>query len=974
MKRLHIPVILILVLSLLLPFQYIAASPSLAASAATEKNLLAVDSSSQTLFAYFNTGNRLLFRSEDGGYTWKNSGLGTNLNGSSLVALETSPTYYSDRTISAATASALYQSTDGGVTFSRILSLPYDNVTGNFTSLACGAGGKLAAGTTTGQTGGGIVFYNDQVWQNLEIAGKDVLSLAFSPRENYSGWLLAGTYDGESVQVENWIDDGGWNKAYPAALLYSPEPVEPQSAELTIYNGDDNSPFSQVFVAVNGTGSGSDLYKIRYGNESLSVVDMDVNGKNTSCSVQSAALAGSTSNGHLAAGLAGSNMVKRRTDIENISGAWSDSTFPPGGSANVNLKYVRGEGAILYAVTTGPGCGVYYSWDYGDIFQPLPPNHTPAVDDLKVTGTSVDSVSLAWTVPDDSDDSGEHSTPYPPDNATNIATRLTFQWRGSEGTPTYDFQLSETSDFSKLVENQTGLERTYWTTINRLKNSTLYYWQIRYNWDGEYSDWETRSFSTAAYSGHTAYDIRYYTQIVNSDTWDRATQCSGEPAPKAPGATQSFTVPGLRSRTTYYFALKIGDKMLNWSDISNCVAGTTKTPSNGDGVPPGRVTDLKVIATTGDSAVLQWTAPGDDEYSGTATRYDIRYREKKVFDVSAWDSLQQAAGEPAPQPAGSLEKFTVKGLQSDTDYYFAIRTADEVFNWSKLSVLAVGTTQDTTPPDPITDLQVSASTTDSLSLTWTASGDDGLIGTASHYDIRYTTQEGNEDYKTWKAVAGPQPKKVGQKEQLTINNLASDTLFYVIIRVADEVPNWSAMSPQVTGRTQAKPAPPTSTTNPPTLTPTPKGTVTSGDAIIHTTSSPQRDDKPLPVAAIFKVTDLKVSKEKASPGEALVVTATISNNGNVTGDYIAQLMVNGQVESQAAVSALAAGAQDSVQFEFKKDAAGSYNLQVGEKTSVIKVVKPIRSWVWILIAFVILLIILLILRQVLHWGFKGDKK
>ena len=46
---------------------------------------------------------------------------------------------------------------------------------------------------------------------------------------------------------------------------------------------------------------------------------------------------------------------------------------------------------------------------------------------------------------------------------------------------------------------------------------------------------------------------------------------------------------------------------------------------------------------------------------------------------------------------------------------------------------------DTTPPATVADLTPSNVTTTSVTLTWTAPGDDGLTGTAASYDIRYST-------------------------------------------------------------------------------------------------------------------------------------------------------------------------------------------------------------------------------------------
>lgn len=59
-------------------------------------------------------------------------------------------------------------------------------------------------------------------------------------------------------------------------------------------------------------------------------------------------------------------------------------------------------------------------------------------------------------------------------------------------------------------------------------------------------------------------------------------------------------------------------------------------------------------------------------------------------------------------------------------------------------------TYDTTPPSTITNLSNSNITQNSVNLSWTAPGDDGNIGTASSYDIRYSTSIINES--NWEAL------------------------------------------------------------------------------------------------------------------------------------------------------------------------------------------------------------------------------
>jgi chitodextrinase len=84
----------------------------------------------------------------------------------------------------------------------------------------------------------------------------------------------------------------------------------------------------------------------------------------------------------------------------------------------------------------------------------------------------------------------------------------------------------------------------------------------------------------------------------------------------------------------------------------------------------------------------------------------------------------------------------------------------------------------------------------SIDVTWTAPGDDGDVGTADQYDIRYSESPitvGNWDQAT--AVTGePSPQVAGTTETFTITGLLDNTTYYVAIKAADEASNWSPLS------------------------------------------------------------------------------------------------------------------------------------------------------------------------------------
>jgi hypothetical protein len=85
-----------------------------------------------------------------------------------------------------------------------------------------------------------------------------------------------------------------------------------------------------------------------------------------------------------------------------------------------------------------------------------------------------------------------------------------------------------------------------------------------------------------------------------------------------------------------------------------------------------------------DTLQLVWTAPGDDGTIGTATAYEVRASTTPIT-LATWSSANVVGPAPSPLPSGRRQGLTVRGLSTDTTYYFAIRTVDDAGNWSGLS-------------------------------------------------------------------------------------------------------------------------------------------------------------------------------------------------------------------------------------------------------------------------------------------------
>jgi hypothetical protein len=89
----------------------------------------------------------------------------------------------------------------------------------------------------------------------------------------------------------------------------------------------------------------------------------------------------------------------------------------------------------------------------------------------------------------------------------------------------------------------------------------------------------------------------------------------------------------------------------------------------------------------------------------------------------------------------------------------------------------------------------------SIWLRWTATGDDGTIGRATRYDIRYSkfAISGTDTVGWWNAATivntiGKVPAFPGQRDSILITSVTYGTRYYAMMRIADEVPNWSRFS------------------------------------------------------------------------------------------------------------------------------------------------------------------------------------
>jgi hypothetical protein len=106
---------------------------------------------------------------------------------------------------------------------------------------------------------------------------------------------------------------------------------------------------------------------------------------------------------------------------------------------------------------------------------------------------------------------------------------------------------------------------------------------------------------------------------------------------------------------------------------------------------------------------------------------------------------------------------------------------------------------------------------DSVKLKWTAPGDDGTVGRATQYDLRYATfaiTSANFATAT-RYTTITIPSVAGATDSCTVTGLTPSTTYWFAIKTADEVPNWATVSNIVTVTLPAAPdvSPPAAVTD-----------------------------------------------------------------------------------------------------------------------------------------------------------------
>ncbi len=155
-----------------------------------------------------------------------------------------------------------------------------------------------------------------------------------------------------------------------------------------------------------------------------------------------------------------------------------------------------------------------------------------------------------------------------------------------------------------------------------------------------------------------------------------------------------------------------------------------------------------------------------------------------------------SGGNPAASLIGTLNRDPVSGEASFTDLFL-----DQEGTGFQLTAIASGLVGATSAPFNIVDdiapatpvITSMPASSSSVTVTWTAVGDDDVVGTADSYDLRYATFPINSeaDFEAATSYPIPPPQPSGSLESATVTGLSLTQDLYFALKVYDGGGNFS---------------------------------------------------------------------------------------------------------------------------------------------------------------------------------------
>ncbi len=139
--------------------------------------------------------------------------------------------------------------------------------------------------------------------------------------------------------------------------------------------------------------------------------------------------------------------------------------------------------------------------------------------------------------------------------------------------------------------------------------------------------------------------------------------------------------------------------LIRVKDYSTDIQDVSENVFEVDNTAPFAINNLAATAVANGDIQLEWTATGDDDGTGTATSYVVKYSNSEIITQEEFNSATTTTYSQSwtPKSSGDSETEILTGFTDGQTYYFAIEAVDNAGNQGGLSD-SPSATSDATPP------------------------------------------------------------------------------------------------------------------------------------------------------------------------------------------------------------------------------------------------------------------------------------
>jgi len=265
--------------------------------------------------------------------------------------------------------------------------------------------------------------------------------------------------------------------------------------------------------------------------------------------------------------------------------------------------------------------------------------------------------------------------------------------------------------------------------------------------------------------------------------------------------SHSVVVSGLNANTTYQFRVISKDAANNQTTSAN---SSFATSGYTDYVSSSAALNLQNFELIPEEGTMTVNIPVNPATAASAqiilTLYDAENPGEGYFYINNNGQTEIPYGVSYDAVSHTFDPISIDKsllLQGDNAIRFT-HIATSGFQVQGVTIrLNFSGTSDTTSPSAVSNLAASTGISDGqVVLSWTAPGDDAASGTATSYDIRYSTAAINDsNWASATQVSGePAPLVAGTSQTMTVSGLTAGQTYYFAMKTSDEANNVSALS------------------------------------------------------------------------------------------------------------------------------------------------------------------------------------